>query len=128
LARDLPGPGRRVRGDLREHAAVRAGQGQPAGAAGRGQDRPGPVPGRGQPDGRSARLTRAAGFPPGSGRYHEPRCAGTRAITGRQATRSSAKTTKTRASTAPGEGDCAMIVAVAETATICPTCRPVERS
>ena len=32
LARDVPGAGGRVRGDLRQHAAVRPGQGQPAGS------------------------------------------------------------------------------------------------
>ena len=32
LARDIPGQGRAVRGDLRQHAATRAGQGRSAGA------------------------------------------------------------------------------------------------
>lgn len=37
LARDLPGPGGRVRGDLREHDTVRAGQGGPAGPVAEGK-------------------------------------------------------------------------------------------
>ena len=68
LARDLPREGRRVRGDLRQHAGARARQGRQARADLRGDGRPRAPPGRRRPRRRpdallARRPLRVAGEP-----------------------------------------------------------------